>query len=207
MSIVEAQDDVRRLYAGGFYGQLVSAVVWLSAAAAAQWVSTGSGVVVLLLGGTLIFPLTWLVLRLTGRPASLPSGHPMAALAMQVAFTVPLGLLVVVALLAGRGELFFPASMVVVGAHYLPFVFLYGMRMFALLSMALVVPGLTFLVWLPVPPPLGGWVTGALLAVFAVLLRSSADHLAAPEQTPRVEITGRRRPGRPPSRSRGTGPR
>lgn len=184
MSIVEAQRDVRRLYAGGFYGQLVSAVVWLSAAAAAQWASTGSSVVVLLLGGTVIFPLTWLFIRLTGRPASLPSGHPMAALAMQVAFTVPIGLLVVVALLAGRGELFFPASMVVVGAHYLPFVFLYGMRMFAFLSVALVVPGLTVLVWVSVPPPLGGWVTGALLVVFAVLLRSSADHLDAGERTP-----------------------
>ena len=40
MSITEAQGDVRRLYAGGFYGQMVSAGVWLSAAAVAQWIST-----------------------------------------------------------------------------------------------------------------------------------------------------------------------
>ena len=50
MPIAEAQADVRRLYAGGFLGQLVSAVIWLSAAAAAQWVSTTSAVVVLFLG-------------------------------------------------------------------------------------------------------------------------------------------------------------
>ncbi len=184
MSIVEAQRDVRRVYAGGFHGQPVSAVVWLAAAAAAQWVDTGSSVLVLLLGGTVIFPLTCLVIRLAGRPASLPSGHPMAALAMQVAFTVPIGLLVVVALLAGRGELFLPGSMEVVGAHYPPFVFLYGMRMFAFLSVALVVPGLTFLIWVSVPPPFAGWFTSALLVVFAVLLRSSADHLDAGERTP-----------------------
>ena len=134
MSIAEAQGDVRRVYAGGFYGQLVSAVGWLSAAAVATWVSAGGAVVVLFLGGVLIFPLTWLIIRLTGGPASLPVGHPMAGLAMQIAFTVPIGLVVVVAMLAGRGELFFPASMVIVGAHYLPFVFLYGMRMFAYLS-------------------------------------------------------------------------
>lgn len=96
MSIAEAQGDVRRLYAGGIYGQLVSAVVWLSAAAVSQWGSTEAAVAVLFLGGTLIFPLTWLILRLTGRPASLPSGHPMAALAMQIAFTVPIGLVVVI---------------------------------------------------------------------------------------------------------------
>ena len=175
MSVTEAQADVRRLYSGGFQGQLVSAVIWLSAAAAAQWSSTTSAVVVLVLGGTLIVPLTWFVIRLTGRPASLPPGHPMAALAMQIAFTVPIGLVVVVALLSGHGELFFPASMVVVGAHYLPFVFLYGMRLFAYLAAALVVPGVLLLVWVPAPVALGGWLTAVVLAVFAFLLRASAD--------------------------------
>ena len=186
MSIAKAQADVRRLYRGGFYGQLVSAVVWLSSAAVAQWVSTAAAVLVLFLGGTLIFPLTWLTIRLTGRPASLPSGHPMAALAMQIAFTVPIGLVVVVAMLSGRGELFFPASMVIVGAHYLPFVFLYGMRMFAYLSVALVVPGVFLLSWVTVPVPLSGWITGAVLVVFAFLLRVVADSVNAKEPLTRA---------------------
>ena len=184
MSIVEAQRDVRRVYAGGFYGQLVSAVVWLSAAAVATWVSAGVAVAVLFLGGVLIFPLTWLIIRLTGGPASLPVGHPMAGLAMQIAFTVPIGLVVVVAMLAGRGELFFPASMVIVGAHYLPFVFLYGMRMFAYLSGALVVPGVVLLLWWPVPVALGGWLTGALLVIFAFLLRAGAACLNESQPEP-----------------------
>jgi hypothetical protein len=88
---------------------------------------------------------------------------------------VPIGLVVVVALLSGHGELFFPASMVIVGAHYLPFVFLYGMRLFAYLAAALVVPGVLLLLWVPAPAPLGGWLTAAVLAVFAFLLRASAD--------------------------------
>ncbi len=184
MSIAAAQGDVRRLYAGGFYGQLVSAVVWMLAAAVATWVSIESAVAVLFLGGTLIFPLTSLSIRLTGRSASLPAGHPMAALAMQIAFTVPIGLVVVVALLAGRGEQFFPASMVIVGAHYLPFVFLYGMRMFAYLSMALVVPGVVLLVWVPAPAALAGWFTGAVLAIFAFRLRAAADSLDVKEPRP-----------------------
>ena len=32
---------------------------------------------------------------------------------------------------------FYPASMIIVGAHYLPFVFLYGMKTFAVLAAAL----------------------------------------------------------------------
>ena len=173
-SVSEAQRDVRRLYHGGFHGQLVSAVVCLSAAAVAQWVSTGGAVVVLLVGGSLIFPLTQAFLSLTGRPASLPPGHPMVRLAMQIVFTVPIGLVVVLALLAGRVELFFPASMVIVGAHYLPFVFLYGMRLFAALSVALVAPGLVMLVWVSVPVALPAWVAGALLTGGAFLLRSAS---------------------------------
>ncbi len=183
MSIADAQRDVRRLYRGGFYGQLVSAAVWVSAASVATWVSTEGAVAVLFLGGILIFPLTWFVIRLTGRPASLPTGHPMAALAMQIAFTVPLGLLVVLALLTGRSELFFPASMVIVGAHYLPFVFLYGMRMFAYLSIALAVPGVILLLWVRAPFALGGWITAAVLVIFAFLLLAAADSLNTTQST------------------------
>lgn len=179
MSIAAAQGDVRRIYAGGFYGQLVSAGVWLSAAAVATWISTAGSVAVLFLGGTLIFPLTSLIIKSTGRPASLPTGHPMAALAMQIAFTVPIGLVVVLAMLTGRGELLFPASMVIVGAHYLPFTFLYGMRMFTYLSIALVVPGLILLMWVPAPFAFGGWLTGSVLVVFAFLLRMSAHSINA----------------------------
>ena len=76
----------------------------------------------LFLGGTLIFPLTRLSIRLTGRPASLPSGHPMAAL---------------------------------------------------------VVPGVVLLLWVRVPVALGGWLTAAVLVVFAVLLRAAAAALEA----------------------------
>lgn len=133
----------------------------------------------LFLGGTLVFLITWVIIRLTGRPASLPSGHPLAALAMQIAFTVPIGLVVVVAMLSGRGELFFLASMVIVGAHYLPYFFLYGMRMFAYLAAALVVPGIVFLVWVRVPFALSGWVSGAVLVVFAFLLRRAVGSLDA----------------------------
>ncbi len=183
ISIADAQADVRHLYRGGFYGQLVSAAVWLSAASVATWVSTEGAVAVLFLGGTLIFPLTWFIIRLTGRPASLPTGHPMAALAMQIAFTVPLGLIVVLSLLTGRSELFFPASMVIVGAHYLPFVFLYGMRMFAYLSMTLVVPGVVLLFWVRAPLALGGWLTAAVLVVFAFVLLAAADSLNAKQSS------------------------
>lgn len=174
MEIDKAQEDIREVYHGGFHGQLVSGVIWLLAATAWVAVSPAVGIMSLLAGGVLIFPLTMLLVKLAGGPAALPGGHPMAGLAMQIAFTVPLGLLVAVAAAGYREEWFFPASMVIVGAHYLPFTFLYGMPLFAALGGVLAFGGVGLALWVPGPPSLGGWVTGTVLVAFAFLLRRSA---------------------------------
>lgn len=173
MDIAAAQRDVRTVYTGGFHGQLVSGTLWLLAAGTSVVVSHTAGILVLLVGGVAILPITRLLLQANGGPASLPKGHPMAPLAMQIAFTVPLGLLVAVAAAGYREEWFFPASMVIVGAHYLPFTFLYGMKLFAVLGAAMTFGGLTLALWLPNTFTTGGWASGILLLTFAVLLRRS----------------------------------
>ena len=97
----------------------------------------------------------------------------MSSLAMQIAFTVPIGLLLALAVAQYRPEWFFPASMLIVGAHYLPFAFLYGMRLFTVLAAALVVCSLAIALWIPGSFSTGGWVTGIILVAFAFLLRRS----------------------------------
>ncbi|MDP9146243.1 MAG: hypothetical protein M3N22_01175 [Acidobacteriota bacterium] len=130
MNISEAQRDVRTVFLGGFAGQSVSGVLWLVSAALATWYSHKAAIAVLVVGGVFIFPATQLVLRLMGRPFSLPKGHPMNALAMQIAFTIPFMLPLVGAITLLRHNWFYPAFMIVVGGHYLPFIFLYGMWQF-----------------------------------------------------------------------------
>ncbi len=173
MQIEQAQRDVRVVYVGGFFGQLVSGVLWLTAAAVGTFSSPTGAIAILVLGGILIFPLTTLCLRLAGRPTSLPAGHPMAGLATQIAFTVPLGLLVALAVTGYRLDWFFPAAMVIVGAHYLPFVFLYGMRLYAALAAILAFGGVGLALWGPGWFSLGAWVTGLVLVTFAFLLRAT----------------------------------
>ncbi len=92
---------------------------------------------------------------------------------MQIAFTVPLGLVVAVAAAGYREEWFFPASMLVVGAHYLPFTFLYGTSLFTALGGLMALGGVTLALWIPNTFALGGWVTGGLLVAVAFLLRRS----------------------------------
>jgi hypothetical protein len=174
MQIVQAQRDVRATFMGGFAGQLVSAAVWGVSAAACTWHSLRLGEGVLLLGGFFIFPLTQLLLRAMGHAYALPKGHPMNALGMQVAFTLPLTLPLVIAIAALHPVWFYPAFMIALGAHYLPFIFMYGMWQFGVLSATLIVSGVAIAMYIPAPVSLGAWLTAALLAAFALVARRVA---------------------------------
>ena len=185
MDVAEAQLEVRSVFMGGLVGQLVSGVLWLLSAAIGTWVSPGPGIAVLCVGGALIFPVTQLVLRTMGRPASLRADNPLGHLAMQIAFTIPLGLPLVGAATLHRLNWFYPASMVVVGAHYLPFVFLYGMRHFAVLCGLMVGGGVMLGLYLNDTFSLGGWLTGATLVLFGIV-----GGLISRRETRRARSTG-----------------
>jgi hypothetical protein len=174
MQIRQAQKDVRETFLGGFAGQLVSAVLWGTSAATCTWHSLRLGELVLVLGGFLIFPLTQALLRSMGHAYALPKGHPMNALGIQVAFTLPLTLPLVIGVGALRPAWFYPALMIVMGAHYLPFVFLYGMWQFAVLCATLVASGVLIAMYVPKPISLGAWFTAVLLFVFAFVGRQAA---------------------------------
>jgi uncharacterized protein DUF7010 len=172
MQVEEAQREVRTVYIGGFVGQLVSGGLWLLSAALSTWASPRQGILVLVVGGMFIFPLTMLGLRLAGRQATLSKENPMGGLAMQVAFTIPLTLPVLAGATMYRLDWFYPAFMIIVGAHYLPFIFLYGMWQFGGLAAVLIGTGVAMGLLLKGSFSLGGWFTAGVLLLFAFLGRS-----------------------------------
>ena len=129
---------------------------------------------VLVVVGIFIFPLTQLLLRLMGRPSSLPKGHPMNGLGMQVAFVLPLSLPLVFAATGYRQNWFYPAFTIALGSHYLPFIFMYGMWQFGVLALSLIGSGVLIGMYLPNIFSLGGWLTALILLVFAFVGRSVA---------------------------------
>ena len=167
MLVADAQRQMRVTYRGGLPGQLVSGGLWLLSATAGTWGTRTLAVLILVVGGFFIFPLTMLALRLAGRPVAAPKGNPLNLLAMQVAFTVPLALPVVLALTGRAPEWFFPAVLIVVGAHYLPFIFLYGMWQWAILAGAMLSAGVVLGMYVPLSFAAGGWFGGAALVAFA----------------------------------------
>jgi len=162
------------MFMGGLVGAIVSGSLWLLSAALGTWSSPRRGIAALVIGGSFIFPLMVLLLRAMGRRASLSAGNPLGGLAMQVAFTIPLSYPLIAAATIHRLNWFYPAFMIVVGAHYLPFVFLYGMWQFAVLSVLLVGGGVAIGIAMPDAFSLGGWLTGLVLLLFAFVGRSIA---------------------------------
>lgn len=174
LTIEQAQRDVRTTFAGGFAGQLVSGLLWLLSAALGTWSSPRAAIVALVVGGMFIFPLTQLTLRAMGGPAGLPQGHPMNALGVQVAFTLPLQLPLIYAATRYRLEWFYPAFMIALGAHYLPFIFLYGMPMFGALAAMLIGGGVIVALYPPGDFAVGAWLTAVILVIFAFIGRRIA---------------------------------
>lgn len=167
----EDQREMRSAFLRGFAGQLVSGVIWIISALIGSLGSQSAAMIFLFFGCSLIFPLTQLTLRIMGRPAKVKEDNGLWALGAQIAFTVPVNFLLVGALTIYREPWFYPAAMIIVGAHYLPFVTLYGMKMYGVLGGILILGGAGLGLYGPEIFSLGGWMTGVTLIIFAILGR------------------------------------
>ena len=183
MDIQDAQREVRSVYIGGFWGQLVSSVIWLMSAMVGTWVTPRASILTVVIGGFFIFPLTQMLLRLSGRRASVSRDNSFHSLGMQVAFVLPFSMLLLVPVGHYDLNLFFPALMVLLGAHYFPFATLYGMRMFLFLGGILIAAGIVIAHWFSGTFSVGAWVAGLALFVFAWIGRSIATGEASAPST------------------------
>jgi hypothetical protein len=168
MKIEDAQKEMRLRYVGGFYGQLVSGILWLVSASLSEWASPRAAIAMLVLGGFFIFPITELLLRIAGARTSLSKENTLRHLGMQVAFVLPLSMPLLIPVGLYRLTWFYPGMMILLGAHYLPFVFLYGMRMFIVLTVLLTGAGIIIAMYLSNSFGIGAWYTGLVLLLLAV---------------------------------------
>jgi hypothetical protein len=181
MTISEAQLEIRTRFVGGFYGQLVSGLLWLASAALAVSRGPRASIIMLVVGGFFIFPATELLIRVIGQRAPVSSANALRLLGMQVAFVLPLSMPLLLPVGLYRLNWFYPAMTILLGAHYVPFVFLYGMRMFAVLAALLVGGGTLIAMYFSASFSVAAWYTGAILLVFAQLGRmiANAEYRAA----------------------------
>jgi len=174
MHIEDAQRENRFVYIGGFWGQLVSSVIWLASAALGTWVTPKTSILTAVIAGFFIFPLVQILLRLWGRPVRVSRENPLHSLGMQVAFVLPFSMLLLVPVCLYNLNLFFPALLILLGAHYLPFATLYGMRMFLFLAGILLAASVLTAHYFSQTFSVGAWIGGLTLFIFAWIGRSIA---------------------------------
>ncbi len=160
---------------GGFYGQLVSGLIWLLSAGLAAWSSPRAAIMTLVVGGFFIFAITELLLRMAGARASLSAANSLRELGMQVAFALPFSMLLLIPVAMYRLTWFYPGLMILLGAHYLPFAFLYGMRMFWVLAGLLIGGGVIIAMNWSDTFSVGAWYTAVTLLAFAGIGRTIAQ--------------------------------
>jgi hypothetical protein len=121
MYIDDAQQDFRRAYVGGGPGVLVSGLVWLAAASAAQSQGIGCGFAVLFIGGMIIHPVSTVLCRTLFGRAKEATGNPLAGAALESTIAMIGGLVAAWLLIPLRAEYVFPVAAIAAGTRYAVF--------------------------------------------------------------------------------------
>ncbi len=175
--ITDAQQDMRKAYFGGAAGAVTSATAWLFAAVVATFMNPTAGVIALVLGGMLIFPVSLLLCKVIGRSGRHSKNNPLAPLAIEGTVWMVLSILVAVGIAFYRIEWFFPAMLLIIGGRYLTFVTLYGIRIYWAFGATLAASAILLVI--VEAPAISGAYTGAFIeyaygiAIFATTRRGA----------------------------------
>ena len=146
-SVIELHDqhtEYRRCHLGGAVYLGVEAALWLLSASLGASRQIPAAMLVLAVGGMFIHPIALLCSRLLRLPSP-DKFNRLPVLTTWIALTIPLGLpLVFMATRSGHENLFFPAFAVLVGAHWLPFAYIYSMKSYLAIAGILVLAGVFF---------------------------------------------------------------
>lgn len=174
-SIKQAQNDMNDAYFYGVSGVISSGSVWLASGLVALMVSMNTGIMTLVFGGMLIFPISLVLCKLFGRSGKHDSDNPLAPLALEGTFWMLLSIPIAIAVALYKPEWFYSAMLLVIAGRYLTFNTLYGNRVFWLFSIVMVIAAFALLA-LHAPSYLGGIVGGIIELLFALIIYINAKH-------------------------------
>lgn len=161
--------ELRASYAGGFPFLLIESLIWFASAALGSLHSTRAAIYTLVIGGVLIAPLAEAIRSMMKFPV-LPKTNRLKSLSVQLALTIPLGYPLIAAAAAANINWLFPAFCITVGAHFLPFVYLYQMRAFYFIAAVFVAGGTTIGYFWRDDFSLAGYFGGAVLLITAAVI-------------------------------------
>lgn len=161
--------EYRHCSRGGAVYLAVEGLLWLLSATLGALGQIPFAILLMIVGGMLIHPIAMGVTHLVGLPEMVEANR-LPILNTYLALMIPLGLpLVFMAVAGDRTHLFYPAFSILIGAHWLPFTYVYAMKSFAIFAGVFVLTGIVFGFMLTESFSACGFVVGGVLVVFSVI--------------------------------------
>lgn len=162
--------EIRHSYLGGFSILLVEGFIWIIAGIFWNFISFKIGILIIIIGGTFFYPLGQLLQLILKRP-KIRKENPLNLLFTQIGLIIPFSFPLIFLLTRENVNLFFPALTIIIGAHYLPFVYAYNLKTYWILAAFLVIGGSFFGFMMLNNFAYCAYYTGTMLILFAILNR------------------------------------
>lgn len=162
-TLVQFQTDMRRGYANGSIGIIVSGLAWLISAIVIYQYSASQAVWTLLIGGVLIHPVSVLLYKTIGLSGNHTKGNPLGNLGMEGTIFMIMCIPIAFGLSLQHTQWFFQGMLLIIGGRYLTFSSIYGIKLYWILGAILGIAA--YLLFKNNVQSFGTLLTGALIEI------------------------------------------
>ena len=175
MNFEAAQENMKDAYYGGSTGVFASGLVWCLAGIVAIFSSQYNSMLTLFFGGMFIHPLGMLFSKILKRAGNHHSDNPLGKSALENTIIIFVGLFLAFSISQSHIEWFYPIMLMIIGARYMTFQTLYGLKIYWLLGAILMMSGVGGIL-LNTSFIVGAFVGGGLEVIFSfIILRQSSN--------------------------------
>lgn len=161
--------DFRQTYLGAAPHSLTVGSLWIISGMVSNYTSTGFAILFFFFATAINFPIGELVRKLMKVQNRMSKDNNLDKLFTWLSLTIPLSIPLVFMACQYNINWFFPAFAVLVGAHYLPFVWAYQMPTFAVLGGLIVISGSLIGYFYSQSFDLAAYATGGLIILFGLI--------------------------------------
>jgi len=161
--------ELRRTYLGAAPHTLCVGSLWIISGIIANYLTKEFAILFFFFACGVNFPLGELLRKAMKIQNVLSKENNLPKLFMYLSFTIPLSMPIVYMACKYNINWFFPAFAVLVGAHYLPFIWAYKMPTFGLLAALIISVGVLCALKFSNSFPMAAYMTGTAMILFAVI--------------------------------------
>jgi hypothetical protein len=161
--------ELRRTYFGAAPHTLCVGSLWIISGVISNYASKEFTILFFFIACGINFPLGELLRKAIKIPNVLSKENNLPKLFSYLSFTIPLSMPIVFMACKYNINWFFPAFAVLVGAHYLPFIWAYKMPTFGILAALIISIGILCAMKFSESFPIAAYMTGSTMIFFAVI--------------------------------------